>query len=285
LRHKRRYPFSFPLESVYNFNVVFSIIRGGSRIPVDSVFSAISEINEAISLTNDETKLVNAVLDTLTQELGVECCWVQTINPDVRRLHLAAQRGFTGEMKMEMTDMETNIGFGEQVVGLGQKIVIPDASANGHFQLTSFWDAGYRWMVAVPMMTYRNHGVVGIASRDKRKYKRETAGLMTVIAGLVGMALLKTRLFRTISALEKKGGPAPREAVEPEAPVASVQRVRAEPEPPRPERPARQPVPLLPQYIPQTPVKENRPEADVHKAFQAHSVRMASFRRAHGRAS
>ena len=260
------------------------MIRGGSRIPVDMVFNAISEISEAISLTNDETKLVNAVLDTLAQVMEVECCWVQTISSNKNMLSLSAQRGFTADMENEMSDMATNLGFGEQIVGLGQKVVIPDFYNDGLYGLSSFREAGYRWVVAVPMMTYRNHGVVGIASRDKRKFKKETAGLMTVIAGLVGMALIKARLFRTISVLEKDtasaGGETNRreKTAQKEAPL--TQKLE-KPEVPRPDTGPSPAPPSSREKV--TPVrKEGKPKTADLDAFRAHSRKMLSFRRTHG---
>jgi hypothetical protein len=279
-RCSQRGDFSFMVELSYNFNVVLPIIGGGFRIPVDRIFNAISEINEAISLTNDETKLVNAVLDTLCQEMEVECCWVQTISPNKSRLSLAAQRGFSTEMEIEMSDMETNLGFGEQVIGLGQKVVIPDFYNDGLYGLSSFREAGYRWLVAVPMMTYRAHGVVGIACRDRRKYKKETAGLMTVIAGLVGMALLKARLFHTISVLEKRSKDAGEDNIHVVVPTTPPQPEKLEVL----EREARPQttVPVNHEKIKHPPHNESSPGTADHDTFRAHSRRMLSFRRSHG---
>ncbi|MFH1646256.1 MAG: GAF domain-containing protein [Chloroflexota bacterium] len=181
----------------------------------ESIFSAIREINETLSLTNDEPKLLNTALDTLTQVLGVECGWVQTINARSHKLLLSARRGFSAEMEREMAAMDTSGSFGG-VIGLGQKIVIPDLSCDGRYGLASFGEAGYRWLVAAPMMTYRNHGVLGVASYHKKQFKKETADLVIVIAGLLGTALMKARLFekaprrdRPDPAVSEKETPAP----------------------------------------------------------------------------
>jgi signal transduction protein with GAF and PtsI domain len=128
-------------------------------------------------------------LDTLAQVLEVECCWVQTINARKRSLNLAAERGFNSEMRREMSVMDMGRNLSQQIVGLGNGIVIPDLSHDGRYGLPSFQAAGYKWLVAVPLMTYRVHGVLGIASRNKKRLRKETADLVTVIAGLIGTAL------------------------------------------------------------------------------------------------
>jgi signal transduction protein with GAF and PtsI domain len=147
-----------------------------------------------LSLSNEPQKLLNMTLDTLSQVLKTECCWVQTINARKRSLHLAANRGFSSEMQLEMSAMDMNHRFSEQIVGLGNGIVIPDLSNDGRYGLSSFQAAGYKWLVAVPLMTYRVHGVLGIASRNKKRLRKETADLVMVIAGLIGTALNKAGL-------------------------------------------------------------------------------------------
>ena len=147
-------------------------------------------------------------LDTLAQVLKTECCWVQTISARRRSLHLAANRGFTPEMQQEISAMDLSQPFSEQIVGLGNEIVIPDLSNDGRYGLSSFRNAGYKWLVAAPLMTYRVHGVLGVASQNKRRLRKETADLIMVIAGLIGTALNKAGLSQK-SPAEEKPEPAP----------------------------------------------------------------------------
>jgi hypothetical protein len=144
------------------------------------------------------------VLDTLSQVLKIECCWIQTINERKhKRLLLAAERGFSDKMRLEVSSMDTSHGFSNQIIGLGHNIVIPDLYNDGVYGLSSFRTAGYRWLVAAPLMTYRVHGILGIASRDKKLLHKETADLVMVIAGLIGTALNKTYLFQKSVTQEK----------------------------------------------------------------------------------
>lgn len=156
-----------------------------------------------LALSNEPQKLLNMSLDTVTQVLEVECCWVQTINARNRFLNLAAERGFNSAMQREMLSIDTGHRLSQQIVGLGNEIVIPDLSNDGRYGLDSFRAAGYKWLVAVPLMTYRVHGVLGIASRNKKRLSKETAQLVKVIAGLIGTALNKAGLSQ-IPALPEK---------------------------------------------------------------------------------
>ena len=202
-------------------------------------------------------------LDTLSQVLKTECCWIQTINARKHSLHLAANRGFSSEMQLEMSAMDISQPFSEQIIGLGNEIVIPDLSNDGRYGLASFRSAGYRWLVAVPLMTYRVHGVLGIASRNKKRLRKETSELVMVIAGLIGTALNKAELSQK--------SPAP---VKPEQPPQKENRKD----------------PVIPhEEIPASANKSTPPPALIEKhvakpadsPFHKHSHKMKSFRSSH----
>jgi hypothetical protein len=180
-------------------------------------------------------------LDTLSQVMKIECCWIQTIE-GTRRPRLAAERGLTLEMRAELAAMDMDRGFTGEIIGLGRRVIIPDLSADGAYGLESFRKAGFRWLIAVPLMTYRVHGILGIASRSKKMLRKETPELAMVIGGLIGAALNRSGLSHR-PAREKKPGT-----------------VRSEPE----ARPVR---------APDSTQREKR--------FEAHQRRMQKFRGSH----
>ncbi len=211
-----------------------------------------------LSLSNEPQRLLNMTLDTLAQVLDIECCWVQTINARKRSLHLAAERGFSSQMRREMSAVDMGHNFSKQTVGMGNGIVISDLSRDGRYGLSSFRAAGYRWLVAVPLMTYRVHGVLGVASRRKKRLHKETADLVMVIAGLIGTALNKAGLSR--------------ETPLPEKPEKT------------PDKESR-PKPVTPREEIPSSVPHNLPEENVVKpaegAFHQHAHKMDAFRRLH----
>ena len=202
-------------------------------------------------------------LDALVRALGTECCWVQTINGDKRSLQLAAERGFNAEIRREVSALDITRGFGRQVVGLANGIVIPDLSRDGRYGLSAFGAAGYRWLVAVPLMTYRVHGVLGIASRDKKRLRKETPDLALVIAGLIGTALNRAGLSAEPPAPEKSRQPAPG--------AVSL--------PPAASPPVKPPVADISSSQPELSPK-NKPKPP-GGAFPDHAYKMNAFRRLH----
>jgi GAF domain-containing protein len=216
-----------------------------------------------LSLSNEPQHLLNMTLDTLTQVLGIECCWVQTISATKRSLHLAGERGFTSEMRREIAALDIGHSIGRQVVGLGTGVIVPDLSRDGRYGLKSFQAAGYKWLVAAPLMTYRVHGVLGIASRYKKRLRKETADLAMVIAGLIGTALNKADLYRESQIPEKpQKSPHqenPQDLVDPQRKIPPVTEKTATPHPPSEENAVKP--------------KEN--------AFHKHAHRMKTFRRQH----
>jgi hypothetical protein len=133
-------------------------------------------------------------LDTISQVLKAECCWIQTTNSGKGPLSLVAHRGLSPEMEAEIAAMAIDHDFSEVVIGTGQKIVIPDLSHDGKYGLSSFGSAGYRWLIAVPLLTYRVFGLMGVASRYKKHFQKETPELARVIGGLIASALNKAEL-------------------------------------------------------------------------------------------
>jgi signal transduction protein with GAF and PtsI domain len=214
-------------------------------------------------LSNEPDKLANMALDTLAQVLAVDCCWIQTISDRKhKKLQLAAERGFSPEMRQDIATMDMSSSFSEQIIGMGHKIIIPDLSNDGLYGLPSFRTTGYKWLVAVPLMTYRAHGILGIASRNRKLLKKDTAELIMVIAGLIATSLSKAHLSHQPSGTEKPA-------------AAHLQAVKEDLNPPekKPETPVNITEPLNP---PQSK-HAKRPDG----AFNTHARKMESFRKSH----
>jgi len=143
------------------------------------------------------------VLDTLSHVLYLDCSWVQTTSSRSREPRLIASHGFTPDMKRQVDSIDTNHVLYKEVIGLGHKIVIQDIPRNGIYGLSAFSEVGFRWLIVVPLMTYRMLGMMGVASRNKKHINRETPELLAVISNLIGTALNKTYLFQRTLNKEK----------------------------------------------------------------------------------
>ena len=128
-------------------------------------------------------------LDTLSGILKADCCWVQIVNPGNDKLPLVASLGFTPEMKRDLGRLDRKHRFSHEIIGLGHRIIIPSLNRDGKYNIPFFRKSGFRSLVAVPIMTYRIHGILGAAYREKTKFSQDFTELLAVIANLIGMSL------------------------------------------------------------------------------------------------
>ena len=159
--------------------------------------------------------------------------------------------------------MDINHRFSEQIVGLGNEIVIPDLSNDGLYGLSSFRRAGFKWLVAAPLMTYRVHGVLGIASRNKKRFYKQTSDLTKVIAGLIGTALNKAWLAQKAAVPEKPA-------------KARVKENRGSSSKSRVKNPA-----STGQSASSNPSRDKPVKKPVEGTFHKHAHKMKSFRSSH----
>lgn len=146
-----------------------------------------------LALSKEPQQLVEMVLDSLHHLLGSDYCWVQLIDSEDHNLRLAASRGNTAAMEKVAGLAKSQQRLGEQVI-TGLKVIVPDLSRDGKYGLSPFGQAGICSLVAVPIRTYHNHGVIGLASKTKKHFTEETGSLLMTIAGLIGASLNITEL-------------------------------------------------------------------------------------------
>ena len=106
-----------------------------------------------------------------------------------------------------MTHMNKDHPLFQEVLGMGNRIVIPNLSLDGAYGLSVFEKAGFYSLVAVPITTYKALGILGAADEKKRKFSSDIAQLLSVIASLVGVSLTKTSIMQK-ALPEKTGKPA-----------------------------------------------------------------------------
>jgi GAF domain-containing protein len=168
---------------------------GDSHKKPETILRIVSEVNEAIAVSNGRLNVLTTILDTISEQFRVPCCWVQRVNPADQRLVLASHRGFTRNMIWELNTSKAGRHFNDLVSRYGHKVVIPHLSRQHEIDLKAFRMARYRALVAVPITTYRIGGILGMASYKKKRFSNDTAELLAVIAGLTGTAMEKVELY------------------------------------------------------------------------------------------
>jgi hypothetical protein len=106
-------------------------------------------------------------------------------------------------MKREISSFGLEHRFNHEIVGLGHKIVISNLSKDGNYDISLFEKSGFCSLVAVPIMTYRIHGVLGAAYKVRKRVGGDFSDLLAVIASLIGMSLSKSMLHKRTTVKEK----------------------------------------------------------------------------------
>jgi len=236
-------------------------LPGGIPIKNQEILSVISEISETLSLTNEPRQLLETALDSLTEVLVLDCCWIQLISRGNDKLPLIASRGFSPEMYQEVASINLGHRFGHEIVGQGHSIIIPNLSQDGLYDIPIFEQSGFRSLIAVPIMTYRVHGIMGVAYRFRKKFGQDFTQLLLVIAKLIGMSLNKSLLY--------KKPPEKKKPAEKQLPVPEVISSDAQPEVAKTEKP-----------VETEPSKRSRPKQS-GQDFEAHVDKMRVFYKSH----
>ncbi len=140
-------------------------------------------------MTNNHNFVIETALDSLEDNLNIDCSWIQLTSPFSQYPHLVSFRNFTDEIHHEMSRIDLNNYFIEGVVGLGNKIVVPNLNMKGAHILAVFRKAGFHSLIAVPITTYKVLGIMGVAFRKKRSFSKDYINLIALVSNLVGMAL------------------------------------------------------------------------------------------------
>jgi transcriptional regulator with GAF, ATPase, and Fis domain len=167
----------------------FYRLRLDKAIKTDKIFQIISEITEMLSLTHVPERFLDSALDTLSRALGTNCCWVQVIAPGSNKLILSAHQGFTPYIQDKMAAMDLNHPLAQEVIGIGTSVTIPDLNQSGHLGMSMFAESGFVALIAVPIITYRVNGIMGVVYRTRKRFTKDDSYLITAVASIIGLAL------------------------------------------------------------------------------------------------
>ncbi len=163
-------------------------------------------MTEMLSLTNIPERFLDTALDTLSRALGTNCCWVQVITPGSDKLALSFHIGFTPHIQDKMAVMDLSHPLAQKVIGIGTSVTIPDLNQDGLLGLSMFAEAGFVTLIAVPIITYRVDGIMGIVYRTRKRFTKDDSHLITAAASIIGLALNKCTLFEPTDDGHKRQG-------------------------------------------------------------------------------
>jgi transcriptional regulator with GAF, ATPase, and Fis domain len=244
---------------LYNKPEILSV-KADEEIKTEKIFHIISEITEMLSLTNIPERIVDAALDTLSRALGTNCGWVQVITPGSNKLVLSAHQGFTPHIQDKMAAMDMNHPLVKDVIGIGTSVTIPDLNQDGNLGMSMFAEAGFITLIAVPIITYRVQGIMGVVYRTRKNFTKDDTDLVTAVASIMGLALNKSTSLKQIDtsrrgAKEAQSKPTPAGKQETKQPVLPESEITTDKE---------------------------QPQTDYIDVYKKHQLKMRAFRNSHG---
>ncbi len=168
------------------------------------VLKTLSECNQALVRTEDETELIQTVCQTIVEVGGYPLAWIgYTGNGEEKRIRTAAQwgydEGYTGEAKIVRCETEHELGFIETAIRTGRPSIV------GHIltdPLYKPWRAealkrGYASCIALPLCVKGGAiGALSIYAADPDAFDQEEIKFLTELASDLsyGIATLRANV-------------------------------------------------------------------------------------------
>jgi diguanylate cyclase (GGDEF)-like protein len=155
---------------------------------------ALFNIGATVSRTLNLEELLDNVLDTVLMVMGVEVGGIFLLDQQTSKLLLRAHRGMSPEFirKVEVV----SIGDGGQVAKSGKPILAEDVSASSKLSRMRKMGDGIQSFAAVPIMVKEKIlAVMGVGSREYRKFPDWETLMLDTIANQIGMAIENAQLY------------------------------------------------------------------------------------------
>lgn len=162
-------------------------------------------IIEVTSADLDVAEISQRVAALVTEATGSDVCFVHLVDEDRRRVVLAGATppfdDLVGEIELAMGE-----GIAGWVALNARPAVVPDKWSDRRYRyIPALRGEDFASMVSVPMLTPRNHQVVGVLnihSRLPRAYGEADLDLLTQVANLMARTIDNARLYRRLAERE-----------------------------------------------------------------------------------
>ena len=158
---------------------------------------SIRSIDQAISTRTNIHKILNLILEEVTNRLGVDAADILTLDSDTLMLEYAAQRGYRFHL-IENARVRLGEGLAGKVVLDGHLVQtrdLPGVQPNQKFN--EMWNAeGFNEYFAMPLIINRqNKGVLEVLHRSPLSPDSEWLSFFEALAGQAAIAIDNTQLF------------------------------------------------------------------------------------------
>jgi diguanylate cyclase (GGDEF)-like protein/PAS domain S-box-containing protein len=157
---------------------------------------ALFNIGATVSRTLNLEELLDNVLDTVLMVMGVEVGGIFLLDQQTSKLLLRAHRGMSPEFIRKVEVVSIGDGFIGQVAKSGKPILAEDVSASSKLSRMRKMGDGIQSFAAVPIMVKEKIlAVMGVGSREYRKFPDWETLMLDTIANQIGMAIENAQLY------------------------------------------------------------------------------------------
>ncbi len=166
----------------------------------------LARIARTINETLDLDTILQAILRTVVEDLGVRAGLIRLLSPDAQELVLAAAVGLSSAY-LQKGSVRLDESQVDREVLEGRSVVIPDVTVDSRFQYPEeAAREGLCSMAAVPLeVRGRGIGVLRVYSSEQRPFGEEEIAMLEAVAGMGAIAIENARqhqsLFRIAEAL------------------------------------------------------------------------------------
>jgi signal transduction histidine kinase len=159
--------------------------------------SALNQVALTVSqsLVLDDV-LTNAV-DAVLHVMDTDTAWIYLLREGETTLRLRVHRGFSPGFAEQVSEIEVGSGLNGWVARTGEPLLVQDINMDPRPNQRVMAQEGLRSFAAVPLRAKEGTvGVLGVATRDDRRFTDSEVDLLSAIGGQVGIAVENAWLYR-----------------------------------------------------------------------------------------
>jgi diguanylate cyclase (GGDEF)-like protein/PAS domain S-box-containing protein len=159
---------------------------------IETLFNIGATVNRTLNVG----ELLDVVLDKVLGVMEAEAGGVFLVDRESAELILRAYKGASAEFATKVEGVRLGEGFTRRAALSKKPLIVEDIAADPRLGRMGALEEGLRSLVAVPIVAKDELlGVIGVASRELRRFLDRDVRLMGAIANQIGMAIENAQLY------------------------------------------------------------------------------------------
>ena len=155
------------------------------------------QVARAVNSSLDVMQVLDIIVGSVVQALGVKACSLRLLSPDGRRLFVGAVHGLSPNYRAKGPVDITNSEIDRLALTGNRLVYVGDVSADGRFQYPEqAREEGIASVLVTPLRVQdRPIGVLRVYTGETREFTTDETDLVEAIASLSALAIENARLY------------------------------------------------------------------------------------------